>query len=227
MDVRKNIDLIRERIITSASNVGRNPNDITFLGVSKQVSKELMIEAYNAGLVNFGENYAQEFRDKYAYLNQSLNNANWHFIGHLQKNKIKYVIDKVVLIHSVNSLSLAEEINKRSENIGTTTNILIEINSDNEKTGVSFTDAEKLIEEIGELKNINFKGLMTMAPYFDNPELTRPYFKELKLFSDDITKNHPEANEISMGMSEDFEVAVEEGATIVRIGSAIFGERNN
>ncbi|MGI9535191.1 MAG: YggS family pyridoxal phosphate-dependent enzyme [Thermodesulfobacteriota bacterium] len=229
MSIKEKINLIQQRIGKAAINAERNPGDIKILGVSKKVKSEAIIEAYNAGLLDFGENYAQDFRDKYSLLNQELINAKWHFIGHLQKNKIKYVIGKAEMIHSVNSLSLAEEINIRSESLGIKTNILIEINSGGEetKTGIAFSDAEKLINEITELKNISFKGLMTMAPYFDNPELARPYFKELKLFSNEIIKNHPRSNEISMGMSGDFEVAVEEGSTIVRIGSAIFGERNS
>lgn len=229
MRIKENIDLIRAKVASSALKVRRNPDDITLLGVSKQITKELIIEAHNAGLLNFGENYAQEFRDKYAYLNHRFNNIKWHFIGYLQSNKIKYIVGKAAIIHSVDSLSLAEEINKRSEKLGVNTSILIEINSSGErtKTGMSFIDARKLINRINELKNIVFKGLMTMVPYNNDPELSRPYFRELKLFSNEVIKEHPEANEISMGMSGDFEVAVEEGATIVRIGSAIFGNRNN
>lgn len=229
MSIKEKINLIQQRISRAAVSAERNPGDIKILGVSKKIRSEAVIEAYNAGLLDFGENYAQEFRDKHGLLSQDLVNAKWHFIGHLQKNKIKYVIGKAELIHSVNSINLAEEINTRSEGLGIKTNILIEINSGGEdtKTGISFSDAQKLIKEINGLKNISFKGLMTMAPYFDDPELARPYFKELKLFSNEVRKNHTEATEISMGMSGDFEVAVEEGSTIVRIGSAIFGERTS
>lgn len=229
MRIKENVDLVRAKVASSALKVRRNPDDITLLGVSKQITKELIIEAYNAGLLHFGENYAQEFRDKYAYLNQRFNNIKWHFIGYIQSNKIKYIVGKAAIIHSVDSLSLAEEINKRSEKLGVNTSILIEINSSGErtKTGMSFIDAKKLINKINALKNIVFKGFMTMAPYNNDPELSRPYFRELKLFSNEVIKDHPEASEISMGMSGDFEVAVEEGATIIRIGSAIFGNRNN
>ncbi len=229
MSIRENIDLIRARVTASCLKVDRNPDEVTIIGVSKQITKELMIEAYKAGIVNFGENYAQEFRDKYSYLHPEFNNAKWHFIGHLQKNKVKYIVGKVAFIHSVNSLGLAKEINARSEKIGAISDILVEIKSGNEpsKTGIFFTQAKDLIKEIGKLENIKFKGLMTMAPYFDDPELVRPYFKEVKLFSDELVKKHPDANEISMGMSGDFEIAVEEGSTIVRIGSAMFGSRNS
>jgi len=229
MSINKNIDLVKQRIKSAAIRAGRNPEDVKLLGVSKSVENEAITEAYNAGLTDFGENYAQEFRDKHQLLNNELSNVRWHFIGHLQKNKIKYVIGKTHLIHSVDSLGLAGEINRRSEKLGIKTNILIEINSGSEetKTGLSFTDAEKVIEDITDLKNIGFKGLMTMTPYFDNPDRSRPYFKELKLFSNNIIKKHPYAVEISMGMSGDFEVAVEEGSTIVRVGTAIFGERKN
>ena len=227
MSIKENIGTIRERIIKPASKAGRDPDSIKLLGVSKQIPKELMVEAYRGGLLDFGENYAQEFRDKYVALSPEMSDAKWHFIGHLQKNKIKYVIGKVDLIHSLDSVELAAEINRRSENLGTKTNILVEINSGDEqtKTGISYGEAQKLINELNELENISFKGLMTMAPYFDDPELARPYFRKLKSFSDDIIKNHPEATEISMGMSDDFEVAVEEGSTILRIGTAIFGPR--
>ncbi len=229
MRIEKNIDLIRAKVASSALKVRRNPDDVTLLGVSKQITKELITEAYNAGLLHFGENYAQEFRDKYAHLNQRFSDIRWHFIGHLQRNKIKYIVGKADIIHSVNSLGLAEEINGRSEKLGVNTSILIEINSSGErtKTGMSFTDAEKLINRINDLKNIVFKGVMTMAPYNNDPELSRPYFRKLRLFSNEVIKDHPGASEVSMGMSGDFEVAVEEGATIVRIGSAIFGNRNS
>ena len=229
MSIKKNIEIIRERIIKSALKAGRDRERIKLLGVSKQIPKELIVEAYCGGLLDFGENYAQEFRDKYSALSQEMSNAKWHFIGHLQKNKIKYVIGKVDLIHSLDSVELAVAINSRSANLGIKTNILVEINSGGEqtKTGISYREAQNLINELNELENISFKGLMTMAPYFDNPELARPFFRELKSFSDDIIKNHPEATEISMGMSDDFEVAVEEGSTIVRIGTAIFGPRKN
>ena len=227
MGISENINSIRRKLVTTAERVERDPGEITVLGVSKKVRSEAIIEAYNSGLMDFGENYAQEFRDKYGLLSHDLKKARWHFIGHLQKNKIKYVIGKADLIHSVDSLALIEEIDRRSENIGTKSNILIEVNSGAEetKTGISYSEAEKLIKEICNFENISFKGLMTMAPYFDNPEMARPYFRQLKLFSDEIRERHPDAIEISMGMSGDFEVAVEEGSTIVRLGTAIFGER--
>ena len=228
MGIAENINLIRQKLASTAEKAGRDPADITILGVSKKIKSELIIEAYNSGLTDFGENYAQEFRDKYGLLSQDLEKARWHFIGHLQKNKIKYVIGKAHLIHSVDSLGLVEEIDRRSENIGVISNILIEVNSGGEetKTGISFSDAENLIKKLYNFENISFRGLMTMAPYFDDPEMARPFFRGLKEFSDEVRKNHPQANEISMGMSGDFEVAVEEGSTIVRIGTAIFGERN-
>ena len=228
MNIAKNIKRIKEKIAEAAIRAERNPEDIKLMGVTKKIKNEAITEAYKAGLLDFGENYAQEFRDRYKIFSEDYSDIRWHFIGHLQKNKIKYVIGKTALIHSVDSIGLAEEINRRSENMGVITNILIEINSGGEetKTGISYSIAETLIKDIDELTGINFKGLMTMAPYFDNPEQARPYFKDLKLFSVEILKKHPEAVELSMGMSSDFEVAVEEGSTIVRIGTAIFGERN-
>ena len=188
------------------------------------------MKVVKSGLTDLGENYAQEFRDKYEILdkNPDYNKIIWHFIGHLQKNKIKYVIGKMALFHSLNSEGLAMEINKKAENLGINADMLIEINTSGEesKTGITFEQSDILLEYSRQLKNISVKGFMTMAPYFNEPEDARPYFSKLRDYRDRIIQDFPDAKELSMGMSGDFEVAVEEGATMVRVGTAIFGERS-
>ena len=228
MNIHSNLEIINSRIGVSAEKSGRDPGEITLVGVSKRISNELIIEGIQSGLINLGENYAQEFRDKYEILNPDYNKVIWHFIGHLQKNKIKYVIGKMALFHSLNSISLAEEIDKRAALLGIKVNMLIEINTSGEesKTGITFEESDKLLEHAGQLKNIKIKGFMTMAPYSVDPEDARPYFSKLKQYRDSKLPDYPDAIELSMGMSGDFEIAVEEGATIVRVGTAIFGERH-
>lgn len=227
MGIQKNIKYVKAKIAASSEKSGRNPDEITLVGVSKRISNDLIIEGVRAGLLNLGENYAQDFRDKYEILNQDFNEIIWHFIGHLQKNKIKYVIGKTALFHSLNSISLADEMNKRAGILGISVNMLIEINTSGEesKTGMTFEESDKLLEKAKEFENLNINGFMTMAPYFEDTEKARPYFRKLKEYRDEILNKHPQAKELSMGMSGDFEIAVEEGATIVRVGTAIFGER--
>lgn len=227
MSIRENILNIKDRIEKSAQKAGRDPSEITLIGVTKQVKYDRISEALQNGLNQFGENYAQEFRDKYNLLKDHNSRIKWHFIGHLQKNKIKYVVDKVDLIHSVDNMQLAKELNKRAENLDKNINVLIEINSGGEenKIGINFGEAKKLLKKINEFKHLHVKGFMTMTPYFDDPEKARPFFKQLREFRDQMLEKFPSVKELSMGMSSDFEIAIEEGATIVRIGSAIFGPR--
>lgn len=229
MKIKENIELVKAAIAASSETSGRNPKEITLIGVSKRISNDLIIEAVNSGLLNLGENYAQDFRDKYEILNPEFNEIIWHFIGHLQKNKIKYVIGKTALFHSLNSIGLAEEMNKRAGKLGIMVNMLIEINTSGEKskTGMTFEESDKLLEKAKKFENLNINGFMTMAPYFEDTERARPYFRKLKEYRDEMLCRYPAAKELSMGMSGDFEVAVEEGATIVRVGTAIFGERRN
>ena len=227
MGIKSNIENVRSRIEQAALKSGREASDVTLVGVSKRISNDLIIEGINSGLNNLGENYAQEFRDKYEILDREDSKLNWHFIGHLQKNKIKYVIGKMGLFHSLDSPGLADEIDKRAGQLDINADMLIEINCAGEgsKTGIPFDEALALLEHAGKLKNITIRGFMTMAPYSEDPEDARPYFRKLREFRDTVLTDYPEANELSMGMSGDFEVAVEEGATIVRVGTSIFGER--
>ena len=227
MSIKSNIENVTSRIEKAALKSGRDASDVTLVGVSKRISNDLIIEGINSGLNNLGENYAQEFRDKYEILDREDSKINWHFIGHLQKNKIKYVIGKMGLFHSLDSTSLAEEIDKRAGQLDINADMLIEINCAGEgsKTGIPFEEALALLEHAGKLKNITIRGFMTMAPYSEDPEDARPYFRKLREFRDTVLTDYPAAKELSMGMSGDFEVAVEEGATIVRVGTSIFGER--
>jgi PLP dependent protein len=226
-DITANINEIRQRINAAAARCQRNPDSIKLLAVTKTVSPEIVGKAIAAGLTEFGENYVQEAKEKIAVIEQRVK---WHMIGHLQTNKAKYAVILFDYIHSVDRMELAKEINKKAGQIGRKINILIEINVSGEKTknGIAPVEAIGLIKDISPLENISVKGLMTMAPYSDNPESSRPYFSGLrKLQQNIISEEIPgiQMDELSMGMTDDFEIAIEEGATIVRIGRAIFGER--
>ena len=195
--------------------------------VSKTVDVPRIKEAVNLGLVDLGENKPQEINWKY----YEIKNVKWHQIGHLQTNKVKYIIDKVCLIHSVDSLKLAEEISKRAKSKNITMDILVEINIAGEeaKSGVPLDEAEALAVEISKLDNVIVKGLMTVAPFVENPEDNREYFKQMRnLFVDIRNKNYNniDMKYLSMGMTNDYEIAVEEGANIVRIGTGLFGARD-
>jgi pyridoxal phosphate enzyme (YggS family) len=226
-NIAANIDKIRQRIAVAAARCNRAPDSIKLLAVSKTVSPFAVEQAIAAGITAFGENYVQEAKEKIAAVKKPVE---WHMIGHLQTNKAKYVVNLFDYIHSVDRMELAKEINKRASLINKKVNVLIEINVSGEKTksGVTADHAVNLIKEVSVLKNISVRGLMTMAPYSDNPENSRPYFSELRnLQQNIINEGIPgiQMNELSMGMTDDFEIAIEEGATIVRIGRAIFGER--
>ena len=201
--------------------------DVLLLAVSKTVDVPRIKEAVNLGLVDLGENKPQEINWKY----YEIKNVKWHQIGHLQTNKVKYIIDKVCLIHSVDSLKLAEEISKRAKSKNITMDILVEINIAGEeaKSGVPLDEAEALAVEISKLDNVIVKGLMTVAPFVENPEDNREYFKQMRnLFVDIRNKNYNniDMKYLSMGMTNDYEIAVEEGANIVRIGTGLFGARD-
>lgn len=223
--IRKNIDEIRKRIDNSLAKSNRQPNDVLLLAVTKTVDIERIRTSLDCGITDIGENKVQELLSKYDSLN-----TNWHLIGHLQKNKVKYIIDKVKLIHSVDSLELAKEINRRASNLGIVKDILVEINVSGELTkfGLDFDKAKELIRSMQQLDSIAIKGLMTVAPFVENGETNRTIFKKMyQLFVDiNQTSVHNKAMEfLSMGMSGDFEVAIEEGSNIVRIGTGIFGTR--
>ncbi len=228
MDLKSRIDNVYERVEKACAKSGRKIDDIKLVAVSKKFGIDKIEEAYNFGLRDFGENYAQEFRDKEREIDKKLNeNISWHFIGSIQKNKVKYLVGNTSLIHTIDSFSLAKEFNKRAARLDCNVNSLIEINISGEdnKSGIKPGEVNELLNSIKELKNVNITGLMGMAPYSDNMEDARPYFRKLREIRDEIKVHAKSFKELSMGMSGDFEVAIEEGATIIRLGSLIFGER--
>lgn len=227
MSIAANLMDIEERIRTAAKRVNRNPDSIRLVAVSKTQPAEAVKSALEAGQQIFGENYVQEFLEKSRQLPETLE---WHFIGSLQSNKAKYLAGLTALIHSVDRLSLAREIDRQWEKIGKPCDILLQVNISGEETksGTTSEDLLQLAREVSLLPHVRVRGLMTMPPFFDEPERARPFFRELKKLSDVLSaKKIPgiTMEELSMGMSGDFEVAIEEGATLVRVGSAIFGER--
>ena len=227
-EIRSNLAEIEQRICSACERAGRRRDEVTLIAVSKMNPYEAVIAANNAGIDTFGENKVQELTGKIEEVKRPLN---WHLIGHLQTNKVKYVIGKVVLIHSVDSFHLAETISKEAVKAGVTAQILIEINIADEesKFGVKPNELEKLIRQISTLENVKICGLMTVAPETEDPCNNRPYFRQMKELSVDIASKNIDnvsMNVLSMGMTGDFEVAIEEGATHVRIGTGIFGRRN-
>jgi len=224
--ISSNIDSIKHRIASAAGRANRDPISIKLMAVTKTVEPERIGRAIEAGLTMLGENYVQEAKDKIAIIG---NAAQWHMIGHLQTNKAKYAVKLFDCVHSVDRLELAQELDKKAGQINRKLNILIEVNSGEEsKSGVENKQALELVRQVAVLPNLAVCGLMTMAPYSDNPEDSRQYFKTLRELRDKI-KNEDIAGvrmeELSMGMTDDFEVAIEEGATIIRVGRAIFGKR--
>ena len=226
-DIAANIRKIHARINHACQNSGRNPDDITLIAVSKIKPAEDIEAAFHAGQKFFGESYVQEFRDKQDLVSAPVE---WHFIGGLQSNKVKYLRGKVAMIHSVDRLSLAEEINRQWSKIDEKANILLQVNVGDEssKSGCTPETLESLVRATALLPHLNILGLMCLPPHFDDPEKVRPFFRQLKELSQQIRQmNIPgvKMEHLSMGMSGDFEVAVEEGATLVRVGTAIFGAR--
>ena len=225
--IRENIYTVEENICAACSRSKRARGDVKLIAVSKTKPVEMLQEAYDLGCRDFGENKVQELIDKYDKMPKDIR---WHMIGHLQRNKVKYIVDKVYMIHSVDSLRLAEEISKEAVKKNVTVPILIEVNVANEesKFGAASEDAVALVEAVSVLPNIVVKGLMTIAPYVENSEDNRLYFAKLKqIYVDIIHKNIDNVfmEELSMGMTGDYEVAIEEGATLIRVGTGIFGER--
>ena len=223
-NIAANIKGIIHKIKLAAERVGRKEESVELVAVTKTVDVSKIKEAIRAGIKIIGENRVQEAREKFKDIGKEIE---WHLIGHLQTNKVKYIFDIFSLIHSVDSLLLSEEIQRRAENKGLETDILIEVNLSGEKTkfGILPEKAINFVKDISRFKNINIMGLMTIPPFSESPEDSRKYFKTLRMLRDDIQKEGIEMKELSMGMSNDFEAAVEEGATMVRIGTAIFGER--
>lgn len=225
--IKENLAEVERRICEACARSGRKREDVTLINVSKTKPVSMIREAMEAGSVDFGENKVQELMDKIEQIPEPLN---WHLIGHLQRNKVKYVVGKACLIHSVDSLRLAKEISEESKKKGVTTNILIEVNvaGEESKFGVSMEEAPALVEEIAKLENIWVKGLMTIAPFVKNAEDNRKIFQQLRKLSLDIMDKNIDnisMDVLSMGMTGDYEVAIEEGATMVRVGTGIFGER--
>ncbi len=226
--LRDNLNEVIKRIYESAQKVNRDPAEITLIAVSKTKPAEMISEIYDCGIREFGENKVQEIVSKSQVLPEDIN---WHMIGHLQRNKVKTVLSKTVLIHSVDSLRLAKAISEEAVKQKITAEILLEVNVAEEDTKYGFTmeETENVLYEISKMPNIHVRGLMTSAPFVNNPEDNRQYFKQLKQLCVDLkSKNidNTSMDILSMGMTNDFEVAIEEGATHIRVGTAIFGERN-
>ncbi len=226
--IQENIKLVEENIKKACEKVGRDVNEVTLIAVSKTKPYTAIEEALPTGVRDYGENKVQELCDKYEILPKDIK---WHMIGHLQRNKVKYLVGKASLIHSVDSIRLAEQIEKEYAKADEIANILIEVNMAQEesKFGITSEETEQLVREIAKFPHIRIKGLMTIAPYTDNPESNRVYFRNMKKLSVDIENKNIDnvsMSVLSMGMTGDYQVAVEEGATLVRVGTGIFGERN-
>jgi len=223
-EIRENYIRVMERIERAAQRVGRDPSEIKLVAVSKTVEASRIQEAIEAGVSILGENYVQEAQKKIEAIGHSVA---WHFIGHLQTNKAKYAIRLFEMIHSLDSFPLAEELNRRAEQVGQVAKVMIEVNISGEATKFG-TDEEKVFSiarGILNLRHLSLEGLMTMPPYFDSPEMSRPYYIKLRELKEKMIREGIPLKELSMGMSNDFEIAIEEGATYVRVGTAIFGER--
>ena len=229
-DIASNLFNVQETMRKVALKAGRGQKDIKLVVVTKEVDSSKIKEAIKAGVTILGENYVQEAKEKIAEIGHDIQ---WHMIGHLQTNKAKYAVRLFDMIQSVDSLRLAQELNKQAKKLNKGFQVLIQVNISGEepKFGVSPQEVHSLISQISEnMENLSIQGLMTMPPYFDDPERTRPYFKALRELRDRIALSeirNVTLGELSMGMSNDYEIAIEEGATIVRIGTAIFGERKN
>lgn len=226
--LKENYEEVQKKITEACKRAGRNREEVTLIAVSKTKPVEMLSEIYDLGERNFGENKVQELTEKEEVLPKDIH---WHMIGHLQRNKVKYIAGKVALIHSVDSLRLAKTISEEAVKHNCEIPILIEVNvaGEESKFGVSVEETLPLIEEIAKLPAINVEGLMTIAPYVEDPEENRPVFRKLKELSVDIAAkniNNVRMAILSMGMTGDYEVAVEEGATLVRVGTGVFGERD-
>ena len=224
----ENIKTVEKNIKEACARANRSASDVTLIAVSKTKPVDMLCEVYDTGMREFGENYVQELVEKIDRLPKDIH---WHMIGHLQRNKVKYIVGNVTMIHSVDSLRLAEEISKESVKKDVCTEILIEVNvaGEENKFGVTCEEAEEFVKKIGVLPGIKIRGFMTSAPFVENPEDNRKYFRELKQLLVDINNKNIDnvyMNVLSMGMTNDYTVAVEEGATHVRVGTAIFGARD-
>lgn len=226
--IEENLKVVEERICKACERSGRDRSEVTLIAVSKTKPVEDIREAMRCGITVFGENKVQEIRDKTEAITEKLD---WHMIGHLQNNKVKYLPGKVCMIHSVDNLKLAQEIEKQAAKHDLVMDILCEVNvaEEDSKFGLKVSETEDFIREIAGFEHVNVRGLMTIAPYTEDPESNRGYFNILKNLKDSINEkgilNH-KMDVLSMGMTGDYEVAIEEGATFVRVGTGIFGARN-
>ncbi|MFR2712259.1 MAG: YggS family pyridoxal phosphate-dependent enzyme [Frisingicoccus sp.] len=225
--IKENVAEVEARIQAACERAGRRREEVTLIAVSKTKPVSDIYEVMETGIKDYGENKVQEMCDKMEVIRQPLN---WHMIGHLQRNKVKYIVDKAALIHSVDSLRLAQQISQEAQKKGVESDILIEVNvaEEESKFGLSTEEVIQMVEEISKLPSVTIKGLMTVAPFTDNPEEYRPYFRNLKQLAVDIAEKNIDnvtMSVLSMGMTGDYEVAIEEGATMVRVGTGIFGAR--
>lgn len=225
--IQANIDELRERVRRAAEKSGRRAEDVKVIAVTKTVAPDRIIAAVDAGMTDLGENRVQELCEKYDIIDRG---CSWHLIGHLQTNKVKYIIDKVSMIHSVDRMELAQEIQKRAEKAGRTIDVLVQVNiaEEDSKFGIHKEQAPGFIKEISKYANIKVRGLMTIAPLSGDPEEIRYVFRDLRKLLIDIKEENIDninMDYLSMGMSNDFEAAIEEGSNMVRIGTAIFGKR--
>lgn len=226
--VAENLAEVEKKVCEACERAGRSREEVTLIAVSKTKPVSMIEELLPGGTRDFGENKVQELCEKYEVLPKDIR---WHLIGHLQRNKVKYIADMAYLIHSVDSLRLAEAISEEGVKKGVTVPILIEVNvaGEESKFGVTPEETESLVREIAKLPSIQIKGLMTIAPYVEDPEENRVHFSRLRQLSVDIREKNIDnvsMNVLSMGMTGDYQVAIEEGATMVRVGTGIFGERN-
>lgn len=226
--LKENLTKVEENIQKACDKAGRKRSEVTLIAVSKTKPVEMLQEIYDEGIREFGENKVQEMCEKMELMPQDIK---WNMIGHLQTNKVKYIIGKTSLIHSVDSLKLAEEIQKQAVKHDVTADILVEVNIANEesKFGISKDETIQMVRDIVKLDHLKIKGLMTIAPFVEDPEDNRLYFREIKQLSVDINNQNIDnvsMDVLSMGMTGDYMVAIEEGATMVRVGTGIFGERN-
>jgi pyridoxal phosphate enzyme (YggS family) len=226
--ISENIKRIKEKITNAALKAERSPEDIKLVAVSKRFPADKIIDAIAAGQKIFGENYIQEVQEKRDLVPPQ---TNFHFIGHLQSNKAKIAAETCSMIETVDRLKLGNVLNKHLQSLDKTMDVLIQVNigNDQNKAGLERSKTEELLIQLNKLSNLRVCGLMTMPPLTDNPELTRPHFRDLRLLAEELVAKDLfqalEKPELSMGMSDDFHVAIEEGATIVRVGTAIFGQR--
>ena len=226
--ITENLEQVRKNIDEACRMAGRDPKEVTLIAVSKTKPVSMLKEAYDAGARCFGENKVQEIIDKHPQLPEDIQ---WHMIGHLQRNKVKYIVDKVSMIHSVDSLRLAQTIEQEAAKHNVCVPVLLEVNvaQEESKFGLKMDEVLPLIETIADFPHIKVQGLMTIAPYVENAEDNRDFFRQLKKLSVDIEAkniNNVSMSVLSMGMTGDYQVAVQEGATMVRVGTGIFGERN-